>query len=121
MTHRTLHSQKGLGFMSLIFWVALGGSILLVGLKTMPIVSEYAAIKKAVAIAAATGNGSPAGIRSSFDQQSKANYVDNFSGRDLQVENVNGMTTVTFAYQRTIPLAGPVSLLFDFSGKELAK
>jgi hypothetical protein len=119
MTHQSLHSQKGISFFGLVFWVAFLGSILLLGMKTVPVVMEYMAIKKAVGVAKTAGDA--AAIRSSFDQQSKVNYVDNFAGRDLTVESVNGLTTVSFAYQRVIPMAGPVSLLFDFSGKELVR
>jgi Domain of unknown function (DUF4845) len=119
MRHQTLHTQKGLGLLSLLFWVALLGSLLIVGLKTTPILMEYMAIKKAVFIAKDAGEAGA--IRSSFDQQSKVNYVEDFAGRQLQIETNNGLTTVGFAYQRVIPLAGPVSLLFDFSGKELVR
>jgi Domain of unknown function (DUF4845) len=119
MTHQALHKQKGLSFLSLIFWVALLGSILLVGMKTVPIVNEYLAIKKAVGTAASAGD-EPA-IRASFDKQSQVNYVDNFPSSLLKIEAVNGVTTVAFEYQRVVPLAGPVSLLFDFSGKALAR
>ncbi len=119
MTQKMLHTQKGLGLFSLIFWVALLGSMTLVALKTIPIITEYMAIKKAVKIAKDAGD--ERAVRSSFDQQSRANYVEDFAGRQLIIETVNGVTTVGFAYQRVIPVAGPVSLLFDFDGKELVR
>lgn len=114
-----LSQQAGLGLLSLLFWVALLGSILVVGMRVVPAVTEYIEIKKAVNLAKTAGDANA--IRSSFDQQSKANYVDKFSGQDLKIESVNGLTTVGFAYQRVIPLVGPASLLLDFSGKELVR
>jgi hypothetical protein len=114
-----LNQQRGLGLLSLLFWVALLGSLLLLGMRVVPAVTEYIEIKKAVSLAKTAGDANA--IRSSFDQQSKANYVDKFSGQDLRIESTNGLTTVAFAYQRVIPLAGPASLLLDFSGKELVR
>ena len=114
-----LHTQKGLSILSLLFWVALLGSLLIIGMRVVPVLTEYMEIRKAVNIAKSAGDANA--IRSSFDQQSKANYVDNISGRDLIVESTNGLTTVEFVYQRVVPLAGPVSLLFNFSGKELVR
>ncbi len=116
---KTLQQQRGLSLLGVLFWVAVLGSLLLVGMRVVPAVTEYIEIKKAVNLAKTAGDASA--IRSSFDQQSKANYVDKFSGQDLRVETVNGLTTVEFAYQRVIPLAGPASLLLDFSGKELVR
>lgn len=118
-THTLIAAQRGISILGLIFWVFLLGTLALVGAKTVPVVTEYMAIKKAVNIAKSAGDA--AAIRSSFDQQSRVNYVDNFSGKDLMVENVGGVSTVSFAYQRVIPIAGPMSLLFDFSGKELVR
>ncbi len=114
---RATNKQQGLTIFGLVFWVALLGSALLLGMKVLPIANEYFSVKKAVKIAKSAGD--PYAIRSSFDQQSKANYVDNISARDLIIETENGMTTVEFVYQRVVPLVGPVNLLFKFSGKEL--
>jgi hypothetical protein len=116
---KTMNHQRGMGLLALLLWIALLGSMAIVGMKAAPIVMEYFEIKKAVNMAKLAGDSGA--IRSSFDQQSKANYIESFSGRDLTIENSNGLTTISFAYKRTIHLAGPVSLLFDFSGKELVR
>lgn len=117
--NKLLQQQRGFSLLNLLFWVAVLGSLLLVGMRVVPAVTEYIEIKKAVNLAKMAGDANA--IRSSFDQQSKANYVDKFSGQDLKIESINGLTTVGFAYQRVIPLAGPASLLLDFSGKELVR
>ncbi len=113
------NQQRGLGLLSLLFWVALLGSVLLLGLRVVPALTEYIEVKKAVNLAKSAGDANA--IRNSFDQQAKANYFDKISGQDLEIESINGLTTVAFAYQRVIPLAGPASLLLDFSGKELVR
>ena len=119
MTRKTNNNQRGIGLLELLLWIAFLGSVAMVGMKTLPIVMEYFEIKKA--ISSAKFSGDSVAIRTAFDQQSKAHYVENFSGRDLTIETVNGLTTVTFSYKRTIYLVGPVSLLFDFSGTELVR
>ncbi len=119
MKHQSRTSQQGLTFISLIFWVALLGSLLIVGMKTLPVVTEYMAIKKAVAFSAREGDA--AAIRAAFDKQSQVNYVSDFPSSLLKIDTVSGITTINFDYQRVVPLAGPVSLLFDFSGKELVR
>jgi hypothetical protein len=119
MNHKTLKSQQGFGFLALVFWGFIACSLIVVGLRVMPVVTEYYAIKKAVFAVKDAGEASA--IRSAFDQQSKVNYVDNFTGRELIIEKVSGGTSVGFAYQRVVPLVGPVSLLFDFSNSELVR
>lgn len=119
MKRGTLKSQQGFGFISLVFWGLIACSVIIVGLRVMPVVTEYYAIKKAVFAVKDAGDASA--IRSAFDQQTKVNYVDNFTGRELIIEKASGGTTVGFAYQRVIPLVGPVSLLFDFASSELVR
>jgi Domain of unknown function (DUF4845) len=115
----TLTQQRGLTFFGLIFWIALLGSLFLLGMKCTPVVSEYFAVKKAVSLAKTAGDA--AAIRSAFDMQTRASYIDTVTSKDLTVETVSGITTVGFAYQRVVPIAGPVSLLFDFTGTELVR
>ncbi len=119
MTRKTLKSQQGFGFIGFAFWGFIACSVIVVALKVMPVVSEYYAIKKAVFAVKDAGDASA--IRSAFDQQTKVNYVDNFAGRELIIEKVSGGTSVGFAYQRVVPLVGPVSLLFDFANSELVR
>lgn len=116
---KSLRTQAGLSLISILFWVVVLGSMVLIGMQVTPVVVEYMAVKRAVARAANAGE--PNQIRSSFDDQATATYVNSISGRDLNIESVNGITTVSFQYQRVIPLAGPVSLLFDLSGQELVR
>jgi Domain of unknown function (DUF4845) len=117
MTHQSLQSQRGLGIISLLFWVVLIGAVLIVAMKTVPLVTEYLTIKKTIALVANAGD--PAAIRSAFDKQMLVNESNKFTSRDLVIESTNGGSLVSFEYQRTVHLAGPVSLLFDFNGKEL--
>jgi Domain of unknown function (DUF4845) len=119
MNHKTLKSQQGFGFIGFAFWGFIACAIIIVGLRVMPVVTEYYAIKKAVFAVKDAGDASA--IRSAFDQQTKVNYVDNFSGRELIIEKTSGGTSVGFAYQRVVALAGPVSLLFEFSNSELVR
>ena len=119
MKHKALKAQRGLGILALLFWIALVGSVLVVAMRTLPIVNEYMSIQKAVVSSAREGDA--AAIRRAFDKQSQVDYGTKFSSQLLDIKTSNGITTVEFEYQRTVPLAGPVSLLFDLKGKETAR
>jgi Domain of unknown function (DUF4845) len=112
-------TQRGFSLLSVLFWVALLGSLLLVGMQVTPVAVEYMAVKRALSRAATAGE--PPQIRSSFDDQTSATYIESITGRDLIIETANNISTVSFKYQKIIPLAGPVSLLFDLSGTELIR
>jgi hypothetical protein len=116
--------QKGMSILSLLFWVAILGSVLLLAMKCVGPISEYFEIKGIMHLAKSAGD--PTAIRNSFDQGVKAGYSGSINGRDLNIETANGITTVGFAYKKIVPIAtipgvAPVSLMFEFSNTEIAK
>lgn len=112
-------NQSGFSFLGMLFWIALLGSLIIVAMKVTPVVSEYFAIKSAIT-KAKTESTAPA-IRQAFDRIGSATYINEFKGADLNIETKNGLLTVGFAYERRVPLAGPVSLLFNFSGEDAVR
>lgn len=109
-------SQRGLSLLGLLVL----GVILVFGamlaLKVFPTVTEYLAVKRAVVKARADGTD-PTTIRSAFDRAAAIDDITSVTGKDLQIQRTpSGGYTVAFAYEKRIPIAGPVNLLLDYRG-----
>ena len=107
--------EGGVSLSGLIVVLALLGAAALVLIKTVPAFVEYRAVKNAIVQAKAQG-GTVREIQQAFDRNAGVNDVGAVQGRDLVVTRDNGEVQVSFAYETRVPLAGNVSLLFDFSG-----
>lgn len=119
MNSRSNQKQAGVSLTGLIFILAIIGVIAVLGMKVVPTVTEFMAIKKAIVKAKSAGS-TPAEVRSSFDKQAEVGYIDSISGKDLEIVPQNGVMEVSFAYEKKIPLAGPASLLIDYQGTTMA-
>jgi hypothetical protein len=107
--------QGGLSLTGLIFVLVVVGLIAVVAIRVVPTVTEYLAIKKAIASARGAGS-TPQEIRAAFDKQAEVGYIQSVSGKDLDISKDGDVTNVSFAYQKVIPLVGPASLLLDYEG-----
>lgn len=115
MKSRSNIKQGGVSVTGLIFILAIVAMIAVLALKVVPTFTEYLSIKKAVA-GAKTAGTTPAEVRSSFDKRANVGYIDSINGKDLEIVNNGGVMDVSFAYQKKIPIAGPVSLLIEYEG-----
>lgn len=114
-TARRRH-QAGISLLGLI----LLGTVLTFGamltMRLYPTVSEYMMIKRAVAKARSDGTN-PQAIRAAFDRTAAIDDISAISGKDLEIVPLpSGGYSVSFAYDKRIPLFGPVSLLLDYRG-----
>lgn len=105
--------QSGLSLTGFIFVLIILALIAVVGMKVVPTVIEYTAIKKAIVNAKASSQ-SAAEIRASFDRQSAAGYIETISGKDLEITREASGFEVTASYEKKITLFGPVSLVIDY-------
>lgn len=107
--------QDGISLAGLIVVLALAGVVGVLAMKILPTYTEYRAVNAAIAKAKAAG-GTPPEIRAAFDRSAEVNYISSISGRDLTIERVDGEIEVSFAYDKKIHLAGPASVLLEYSG-----
>jgi hypothetical protein len=107
------HGEDGLSLVGFIFIIAILACVAILGLKVVPTVVEYAAIKKAIAGAKVAG-GTPQEIKTSFDKQRDVGYIESVSGKDLEITRNNDGIDISVAYQKKIELFGPVSLVIDY-------
>jgi hypothetical protein len=113
--HYRINAERGVSLSGLIVVLVVLGAVALVAIKTAPAVIEYRAVKQSVARAKASG-GSNREIQQAFDKNADVNSIDAIQGRDLVISRDGGTPEVSFRYEKRVPLAGNVSLLFDFSG-----
>ena len=110
-------AESGVSLSGLIVVLIVLGAVALVAIKVTPAFIEYKAVKSSIAKAKAdAGTGTVREIQQAFDKNAGVNDVSAISGRDLVITRDGGDTEISFAYEKRIPLAGNVSLLFDFSG-----
>jgi hypothetical protein len=107
------HEEDGLSLVGFIFIIAILACVAILGLKVVPTVVEYASIRKAIVNAKVAG-GTPQEIKTSFDKQRDAGYIESVSGKDLEITRNNDGLDVSVAYQKKIELFGPVSLVIDY-------
>lgn len=107
--------QQGLSLVGLILLLAIVGVIAVLVMKVVPTFTEYLSIKKAIVSIKAEGGSIPE-MRAAFNRQAEVGYIDAISGKDLTIVKNGDDADISFAYQKTIPLVGPVSLLIDYAG-----
>jgi hypothetical protein len=110
-------AESGVSLSGLIVVLIVLGALALVAIKVTPAFLEYRAVKDSIAKAKAeAGSGTVREIRQAFDKNAGVNDVSAIQGRDLVITREGGSTEISFAYEKRVPLAGNVSLLFDFAG-----
>lgn len=115
MHRQTNYKQQGISLVGLIVVLALLGLVFVLGMKIVPTFTEYNAVKTAIAKAKTSGS-TVAEIKSSFDKQASAVYIDSISSNDLEIVKDGDQFEISFAYDKKIPLVGPASLLIEYSG-----
>lgn len=110
-----INGQRGISLSGLIFVLAIIGFIAVFALKMLPTYAEYRAILDGIKVAKAT-NGTVREMQISFDKNADINSVTAITGKDLIISKESGETEISFAYEKRIPIAGPVSLVIDYSG-----
>ncbi|WP_211091389.1 DUF4845 domain-containing protein [Pseudothauera rhizosphaerae] len=108
--------QNGLSLISLLIVAAILAFVLLIGFRCVPAITEYMAIQRILPLVADEGdNGAPiADMRRSFDRRAQIDDVSSVKGADLVIVKEAGQVVIEVDYARTVPVAGNVSLLFDF-------
>jgi hypothetical protein len=110
-------AESGVSLSGLIVVLIVLGALALVVIKVTPAFFEYRAVKNSIVKAKAeAGSGNVREIQRAFDRNAGINDVTAIAGRDLVITRDGGDTQISFAYEKRIPLAGNVSLLFDFAG-----
>ena len=112
---KSIRQQHGITLVGLIVWLAILGFIGVIGAKVVPTTVEYFSIKKAINNARTSGTTIQE-IQDAFNKQAEVGYIDAIQGKDLVITKSDDDIQISFAYQKKVPIAGPVSLLIDYAG-----
>lgn len=113
-----MRRQAGLTLTGLLFGAILFGFAALVLARVTPALIEYWQIKKTIAaiVKDPDAAGNPAAARKAFERRATVENIVAIGPNDLDIRKENGGLTISFAYEKRVPLAGNVSLVFDFQG-----
>jgi hypothetical protein len=107
--------QRGLSLVSLIFIGIIVVALLWIGMKSVPAMSEYLAVEKAVQKAGAEGQ-TVRDIRNAFDRYATIDDIKSISGKDLDITKDADRIVVSYSYSYSIPVLDNVRIVIDFSG-----
>ena len=122
MTAGTFHGsrsrQRGLTLFGLMFWALVIGFLAYVLVRVLPTINEYATIQRAVEKIAATQPATVAEARQAFDRQRDLEYsISAITAKDLVVTKENDKVVIAFAYNKEVPIYGPVFILIKYEGR----
>ena len=113
----TRASQRGLTMLGLLLGIVVLVAVALVVMRVVPSMLEYRAIVSAVNKVGSSGATNPREVQAAFDRFAAVDDITSISGKDLSVERqADGTVSVSFQYEKRIPLYGPASLLIDYQG-----
>ena len=107
--------QRGLSLIGLLVAGMFVALLALLGMRIVPSVLEFMAIKKAVVRAASTSDN-PSEIRAAFERSAAIDDFQSITGKDLKISKAGDRTLVSFDYEKRIPLFGPASLVIEYTG-----
>ena len=110
--------QRGVTLFGLMFWALLIGFGAYLVVRILPTVNEYATIQRAVDKIAAAQPPTVAEVRQQFDKQKELEYsISEVTGKDLVVTKENDRVVISFAYNKEVPIYGPVFVLIKYEGR----
>jgi hypothetical protein len=110
--------QRGLTLFGLMFWAVLIGFLAYTLVRVLPTINEYATIQRAVEKIAAAQPPTVAEARQAFDRQKDLEYsITSVSGKDLQITKENDRVVIAYAYDKEVPIYGPVYILIKYEGR----
>lgn len=113
-----LGPRRGLTLFGLLFWAIVIGALAYVAVRALPTVNEYLTITRSVEQIAKTNPTTVAEARQAFDRQKDIEYsITSISGKDLTITKENDKVVIAFAYDKEVPLYGPVFLLIKYEGR----
>lgn len=111
-------SQSGVSLIGVMIGGAVLAALLLVGLKLIPVISEYMGVKRSMAAVVAGANPQTATVselRAAFTKRALVDDVTTVTASDLDITKEDGRIVMSIEYSRKVKLFGNVSLLVDFS------
>jgi len=111
-------AQRGVTMIGLLTWAMMIGFIAYLVVRVLPTYNEFSTVQSAIDKIAAAPPATVGDIRGAFDRQKEIEYsIQSISGKDLDITKENDKVVIAFAYDKEIPLFGPVYLLLKYKGR----
>jgi Domain of unknown function (DUF4845) len=118
MTATARRQQRGVTLFGLVFWALLIGFAAYLVIRVFPTVNEYLTIQRSIETIAKAQPATVAEARQAFDRQKDVEYsISSITGKDIIVTKENDKVVIGFAYDKLIPIYGPVFLLIKYEGR----
>lgn len=115
---RGRQQQRGVTLFGLMFWSLMIGFVAYVVIRVFPTVNEYLTIQSSVEKIARANPATVAEARVAFDRQKDIEYsITSISGKDLSVTKENDVVVIGYAYDKLVPIYGPVFILIKYEGR----
>ena len=110
--------QRGVTLFGLMFWAIVIGFGAYVVVRVLPTINEYVTIQRAVEKIAASQPATVAEVRQQFDKQRELEYsISELTGKDLVITKENDRVVISYAYNKEVPIYGPVYVLIKYEGR----
>ena len=111
-------AQRGITLFGLLFWGMLIGIAAYIVIRVFPTVNEYLTIQRTVETIAKAQPSTVAEARQAFDKQRDIEYpIASITGKDLTVTKKNDKVVIGYAYDKLVPIYGPVYLMIKYEGR----
>ena len=110
-------TQGGMTLIGFILVLAVAGLFIYVGMKVIPMYSEYYAVKKSLdglAMEPGIANASPDRIRSLFFRRLYVNYSENVKQDNVKIERKEGGWRMSVRYEVRRPMIANLDVVGNF-------
>jgi hypothetical protein len=114
-------TQGGMTLIGFILMLAVAGIFIYVGMKTIPMYTEYYAVKKSLdglALEPGINNATPDRIRSLFFRRLYVNYSDNVKEDNVKIERMQGGWKMLVRYEVRRPLISNLDVVGNFEAEK---
>lgn len=112
-----MKNQRGVSLSGLLLWGFFAAMVALIVIKVAPSAIEYYKIQKdikAVAANASQGATVPE-LRKAYSKYAEVDHISDVRPEDLDISKEGNQVVIAVAYEKRIPLFGPVSLVIDYN------
>ena len=114
----TRRLSRGITLFGLLFWASVIGFVAYVVIRVLPTVNEFLTIQKAVDTIARSQPATVAEVRNAFEKQREIEYsIVSVTGKDLAITKENDKVVISYAYDKLVPIYGPVYILIKYEGR----
>jgi hypothetical protein len=116
-----MKTEKGVTLIGLMFFLALGTIVALIGFRVVPFYIDYFTMRSMLQNLATEKRDAPdRDLRRDFDMRANTNYLIGYTAKNLDISRDKGRLTLSVDMSDRKPLVGGVSLLMELTAEASA-